>query len=96
VFFYIYAVIGMELFSGLINYYGYDTKNETEMFCGDQRLKGSEFLQKRYCGNNFNSIAHSFVILFELLVVNQWHDILYDDSDNYNSCPCETIPHKLI
>ncbi|KAI0227846.1 hypothetical protein LSAT2_021666 [Lamellibrachia satsuma] len=63
----------MELFSGLISYYGYETKNQTEMFCGDQRLNNSEFLQKRYCGNNFNSIAHSFVILFELLVVNQWH-----------------------
>ena len=78
VFFYMYAIVGMELFSGLINYHGYETKDPTQLFCGDQRLNNSEFLQKRYCGNNFNSIAHSFVLLFELLVVNQWHDILYN------------------
>ncbi|XP_070577948.1 two pore calcium channel protein 1-like isoform X2 [Ptychodera flava] len=27
----------------------------------------------RYCNNNFNDILRSFVLLFELTVVNQWH-----------------------
>ena len=76
VIYYVYAIVGMESFGGKIRYFGYRDLNETTMFCGNPKLNGSEFFNRRYCGNNFNSLFHAFVVLFELMVVNQWHDIL--------------------
>ena len=77
--------MGMELFSGLIkmegsypastNSNGTDGENFTE-FCGNIKLKGSDFYADRYCNNNFNNILRSFKLLFDLMVVNQWHSIL--------------------
>ncbi|RDD46419.1 Two pore calcium channel protein 1 [Trichoplax sp. H2] len=80
IFYYVYAILGMELFSGLIRYYGYPNGsqpfNQTLLFCGNIKLKGSGFYADRYCGNNFNNLLKSFVLLIELTIVNQWHDIL--------------------
>ena len=82
-----YAILGMELFGGLIKTEGSypssdsnGTKNSlsenvTE-FCGNIKLKGSDFYANRYCNNNFNDILRSFKVLFDLMVVNQWHSIL--------------------
>ncbi|CAM9131385.1 unnamed protein product [Lampetra planeri] len=43
-------------------------------------LKGTAFATAfaalNYCKNNFNDVVSSFVLLVELTVVNQWHDIL--------------------
>ena len=75
VFYYVYAIIGTEIFNGLIKYYGYDETDPLEMYCGNPLLQGSEFYTKRYCSNNFNNILSSMVVLFELMVVNQWHII---------------------
>ncbi|XP_015770285.1 PREDICTED: two pore calcium channel protein 1-like [Acropora digitifera] len=83
VLFYIYAIVGMELFSNLIKTDGSHppavnngTKREnlTE-FCGNVNLRDSDFYEDRYCNNNFNDILRSFKVLFDLMVVNQWHII---------------------
>ena len=70
----------MEIFSGKIQMLGYPniTSNTTrkEFFCGNINLRDSEFYNEHYCGNNFNNILKSFKILFDLMVVNQWHGIL--------------------
>ena len=71
-----YGIIGMECFKGKITFYGYSNVSEANNYCGNLRLKDSEFFTKQYCSNNFNDISHAFVLLFELMVVNQWHDIL--------------------
>ena len=73
-----YAILGMELFQGRIRMLGYPnaTTNATELFCGDVKLKNSEFYNEHYCGDNFNNILKSLKILFDLMVVNQWHSIL--------------------
>lgn len=76
VIYYIYAIIGMELFQGYIGYHGYQNVSQENLFCGNPKLEGTEFFTKRYCNNNFNDIFHSLVLLFELMVVNQWHNIL--------------------
>lgn len=85
VLFYIYAIVGMELFSNLIKTdgshppavnNGTNSKNLTE-FCGNINLKDSDFYEDRYCNNNFNDILRSFKVLFDLMVVNQWHSILW-------------------
>ena len=73
----------MEIFKGRITYHGYEGLNDSTRYCGSNKaLIGSEFLTKRYCKNNFNNIANTFVLLFELMVVNQWSGILlqYDFS----------------
>ena len=44
---------------------------------GNSLLNGSEFVERRYCSNNFNSITQAFVVLFTLMVVDQWHGILH-------------------
>lgn len=69
--YYVYAVIGMELFRDKITFYG--GFNETVPYCGNPKLRTSAFYATGYCKNNFNSIFNSFVVLFELMVVNQWH-----------------------
>ena len=79
VFFYTFAIIGMEIFSGLIHYYGYTQEvesNRLTAFCGNEKLEGSLFYKDHYCANNFNHIFKALVLMFELMVVNQWHDIL--------------------
>lgn len=76
VFYYFYAIIGMEIFHGLIRFHGYNmtfTELNNYSFCGNAKLKDSNFYYDHYCSNNFNDILKSFVILFELTVVNQWH-----------------------
>nr|CBI63265.1 two-pore channel 3 [Strongylocentrotus purpuratus] len=77
--FYIFAVIGMELYGGKVNYYGYEIDGadltEDELYCGNPLLRGSDFYRDHYCNNNFNNILKAFILLIELMVVNQWHVI---------------------
>ncbi|XP_028398587.1 two pore calcium channel protein 1-like [Dendronephthya gigantea] len=75
IWFYVYAILGMEIFQGKIRMLGYPnaTANASELFCGDVKLKNSEFYNEHYCGDNFNDILKSLKILFDLMVVNQWH-----------------------
>ena len=77
VLYYMFAIVGMEIFHGLIKFHGYNETKTSDMFCGNIALKGSAFYRNHYCNNNFNDILRSFVLLFELTVVNQWHDILF-------------------
>lgn len=66
----------MEVFHGLIHFYPYDaTRNASQMFCGNVHLNNTAFYRNHYCNNNFNDILRSFVVLFELTMVNQWHVI---------------------
>ena len=50
--------------------------NETNLFCGNVKLKESDFYTDRYCNNNFNDVLKAMKVLFDLMVVNQWHGIL--------------------
>ncbi|XP_076048440.1 uncharacterized protein LOC143029602 [Oratosquilla oratoria] len=75
VFCYIFAIIGMEVFHGLVVFYGYDEGSKP--FCGNEALVSTDFWHDHYCNNNFNDIIHAFILLFELTVVNQWQVIAY-------------------
>jgi len=78
VFVYMFAIVGMESFKNRIQFFGpntYNTTNRSEMYCGNKALEDSLFYRDKYCANNFNDIGSAFVVLFELLVVNQWHII---------------------
>ena len=48
VFFYIYAIVGMEFFSGLIKE-GNQTSEKEALYCYNQNLSGSDFAKDNYC-----------------------------------------------
>ncbi|NWH72023.1 TPC1 protein, partial [Piaya cayana] len=73
----VFAIIGMELFQGKIQFFPADTNAPHAAECGNPALKDSLFARGKYCKNNFNNFASSFIVLMELTVVNQWHDILW-------------------
>lgn len=75
--YYTFAMVGMELFKGKVQYFGEGSEEPTRFFCGNLLLKGTSFAQLNYCKNNFNDVVSSFILLVELTVVNQWHDILH-------------------
>ncbi|NXN86443.1 TPC2 protein, partial [Bombycilla garrulus] len=73
----VFAIIGMELFHGKIQYFPAGSSAPHALECGNPALKDSLFARGKYCKNNFNNFASSFIVLMELTVVNQWHDILF-------------------
>ncbi|XP_057698474.1 two pore segment channel 3 [Corythoichthys intestinalis] len=70
--YYVFAVVGMELFKGKVQFYE-DPDAPGWVDCGNRLLRGSAFAKLKYCKNNFNDVLSSFVLLLELTVVNQWH-----------------------
>ncbi|NXC68009.1 TPC1 protein, partial [Anhinga anhinga] len=72
----VFAIIGMELFHGKIQFFPANSNAPHALECGNPALKDSLFARAKYCKNNFNNFASSFIVLMELTVVNQWHDIL--------------------
>lgn len=73
--YYVFAIIGMEVFQGRVHF-DPSSASPDALACGNPALKDSAFAQGRYCRNNFNDLASSLVLLVELTVVNQWHNIL--------------------
>ncbi|XP_021423934.2 two pore segment channel 3 [Oncorhynchus mykiss] len=71
--YYIFAMVGMELFKGKIRFFEANSTDPDKAFCGNALLKNSVFAKHNYCKNNFNNIVSSFILLLELTVVNQWH-----------------------
>merc|ERR1712187_308122 len=59
---YIYAVIGVQAFGGVIN-----TDPGSSYYAA---LKGSNFAEANYWANNFNDVPSGMVVLYELLVIN--------------------------
>ena len=77
--FYIFAVIGIEVFQGKIKSHAENETNVTtdEIYCGAEVLKGSGFYDARYCSLNFNDFISSILVLSTILFENNWHSILY-------------------
>uniref|UniRef100_A0A667XEK3 Two pore segment channel 3 n=1 Tax=Myripristis murdjan TaxID=586833 RepID=A0A667XEK3_9TELE len=69
VIYYIFAMVGMELFKGKVRYVESSDPQQTD--CGNPLLKDSAFANRNYCKNNFNDVVSSFILLMELTVVNQ-------------------------
>lgn len=74
--YYIFAMVGMELFKGKVTFYEQSSTDPAKAYCGNPLLNGTDFAKLNYCKNNFNDVVSSFILLVELTVVNQWHDIL--------------------
>ncbi|NXL94394.1 TPC2 protein, partial [Alectura lathami] len=66
----IFAIIGMELFHGKIQFFPANSNAPYALECGNPALKDSLFARGKYCKNNFNNFASSLIVLMELTVVN--------------------------
>lgn len=80
--YYMFAIIGMDLFAGKITEGNHSLIGSTflegspyfiDIHANNPVLEGSEFAADGYYANNFNDPVNAFVVLFELTVVNQWH-----------------------
>ncbi|XP_052424615.1 two pore segment channel 3 [Carassius gibelio] len=71
--YYIFGIIGMELFKGKVQFFEPNSTSPDREYCGNPLLKGTNFAKHNYCKNNFNNVVSSFIVLVELTVVNQWH-----------------------
>ncbi|XP_073647219.1 two pore channel protein 2-like isoform X4 [Tursiops truncatus] len=71
--YYVFAIIGMEVFHGKVHFFDPSSTSPDALVCGNPALKDSAFARGRYCRNNFNDLAASLILLTELTVVNQWH-----------------------
>ncbi|XP_075452477.1 two pore channel protein 2-like [Ascaphus truei] len=71
--YYVFAIVGMEVFNGKIRFFPENSTDPHAQECGAPALKGSAFAKSKYCRNNFNDIGSAFIVLVELTVVNQWH-----------------------
>uniref|UniRef100_A0A8C8YBM1 Ion transport domain-containing protein n=1 Tax=Panthera leo TaxID=9689 RepID=A0A8C8YBM1_PANLE len=69
--YYVFAIIGMEAFHGKVRFSDPNFTSPDALVCGNPALKDSAFARDRYCKNNFNDLASSFIVLMELTVVNQ-------------------------
>ncbi|NWI01033.1 TPC1 protein, partial [Tichodroma muraria] len=65
----VFAIIGMELFHGKIQYFPANSNAPHALECGNPALKDSLFARGKYCKNNFNDFASSFIVLMELTVL---------------------------
>lgn len=82
-----FAIIGMEAFHSKVQFFDPNFTAPDALVCGNPALKDSAFARNRYCKNNFNDLASAFILLMELTVVNQWHDILSGEaSDSRRGC----------
>uniref|UniRef100_A0A670ZW95 Voltage-dependent calcium channel protein TPC1 n=1 Tax=Pseudonaja textilis TaxID=8673 RepID=A0A670ZW95_PSETE len=78
IFYYCFAIIGMEFFSGKLYPNCCNTSTVADAFRWVNRTIGNKTVvdQGYYYLNNFDNILNSFVTLFELTVVNDWYIIM--------------------
>lgn len=68
--YYSFAIVGMELFAGTIQF---SARPSAPFFYDmDSRLEKTAYYENNYWNNNFNSLTNALVVLFELMIVNNW------------------------
>ncbi|KAJ7309614.1 hypothetical protein JRQ81_007668 [Phrynocephalus forsythii] len=78
IFYYCFAIIGMEFFSGKLYPNCCNTSTVADAFRWVNHTVGNRTVMEEgyYYLNNFDNILNSFVTLFELTVVNDWYIIM--------------------
>ena len=79
--FYAFSIIGMQLFRNLITpeIINNDCTITKTILNRTSSISITSSIKMRYCDLNFNTLPSSFVVLFDMMVVNQWHQI----ADNF-------------
>ena len=57
--FYLYALVGMALFGGEVTF-------------SREEIRNNDSTPDNWALNNFNDMANSYLLLFELIIVNNW------------------------
>ena len=72
--FYAFAVMGMELFAGVLSPDCLSSSVESTHICAQRvaRLQSSSYGINNYWSNNFDTLPRALVTLFEQMVVNNW------------------------
>ncbi|KAM9584811.1 LOW QUALITY PROTEIN: two pore channel protein 2-like [Trichechus inunguis] len=68
--YYMFAIVGMEIFHGKVRFFDPNFTTPDALVCGNLALKATAFAD-RYCRNNFNGLNSSFIALMALMLVNQ-------------------------
>ncbi|XP_077895201.1 two pore channel protein 1 isoform X1 [Ictidomys tridecemlineatus] len=78
IFYYAFAIVGMEFFCGLLYPNCCNTSTVADAYRWLNRTEGNSTVVEEgyYYLNNFDNILNSFVTLFELTVVNNWYIIM--------------------
>lgn len=74
VMYYTFAIVGMELFRGAIQY---DSFGNSSFPIIKPAHKCGTYQELGYWPNNFDDFASACVVLWDLMVVNNWHVFLY-------------------
>ena len=79
VFYYFFALIGMEAFGGKVRYFGYDVTHQStsEKYCGNPRLKDSDFYRDKYC-SNVSTLHRTYCRYFRVTCVKYFVRITTD------------------
>ncbi|KAJ8285599.1 hypothetical protein GJAV_G00028690 [Gymnothorax javanicus] len=73
IFYYSFAIVGMEFFAGVVYPNCCNTSTVADYYRQRNSSVSNQTLEGYYYLNNFNNILCSFVTLFELTVVNNWY-----------------------
>ncbi|NXK05475.1 TPC1 protein, partial [Herpetotheres cachinnans] len=78
IFYYCFAIVGMEFFAGVVYPNCCNTSTVADSYRWVNRTIGNKTVVEEgyYYLNNFDNILNSFVTLFELTVVNDWYIIM--------------------
>ncbi|NWX41283.1 TPC1 protein, partial [Steatornis caripensis] len=78
IFYYCFAIVGMEFFAGVVYRNCCNTSTVADSYRWVNRTVGNKTVVEEgyYYLNNFDNILNSFVTLFELTVVNDWYIIM--------------------
>uniref|UniRef100_A0A8C8R9M3 Two pore segment channel 1 n=1 Tax=Pelusios castaneus TaxID=367368 RepID=A0A8C8R9M3_9SAUR len=78
IFYYSFAIVGMEFFSGAVYPNCCNTSTVADSYRWVNRTVGNKTVVEEgyYYLNNFDNVLNSFVTLFELTVVNDWYIIM--------------------
>ncbi|XP_073168490.1 two pore channel protein 1 isoform X2 [Lepidochelys kempii] len=78
IFYYSFAIVGMEFFSGVVYPNCCNTSTVADAYRWVNHTVGNKTVVEEgyYYLNNFDNILNSFVTLFELTVVNDWYIIM--------------------
>uniref|UniRef100_M4AG13 Two pore segment channel 3 n=1 Tax=Xiphophorus maculatus TaxID=8083 RepID=M4AG13_XIPMA len=91
--YYIFAMVGMELFKNKVKFYE-DISHPEKAYCGNSLLKGSTFAQLNYCKNNFNNVVSSFILLLELTVISYLNSFSFLNPIPLLGTGFATVTHK--
>ncbi|XP_052241864.1 two pore channel protein 2-like isoform X2 [Dreissena polymorpha] len=77
VIYYFFAMLGMELFQGKITYAPVNNTGGNSSILSNPTMECGSYEQLNYWANNFDDFAASIVVLWDIMVLNNWQVFMY-------------------